>query len=447
MASLQERKGSYRLTFYWNGKRETFTIGEVSAGEAESKAKQADYLLMRLNQRLVALPPGTGIVDFIRYDGNPPPIPITPNAQQPISATLKLAELRDKYLATHESSLEPSTVYGMRLHFKHLAACFGPAFPIAELSLADLQRYVDRRAKAKGKKGRKLSAATIRKELVTLRTAWNYAARMKLLTGRFPDEGLRFPKSTEKPPFQTVAEIQRQLKAGGLSEAEEAELWEALYLTVDEIAELLCHVKASARHDFLYPMFCFAAYTGARRSEIIRTRVADIDFAAKQITIRERKRVKGRTTTRRVPLAAFLCGVLTDWLTIHPGGPWLFCHNGQVFRSKKRSGTTGHQSPQVRPKTTAGRLATVRQRPHQAMSPLTRDEAHDHLRRVLKDSKWEHMRGWHALRHSFVSACASRGVDQRLVEAWAGHMSIEMSRRYAHLWPSVQQEALARVFG
>jgi len=28
---------------------------------------------------------------------------------------------------------------------------------------------------------------------------------------------------------------------------------------------------------------------------------------------------------------------------------------------------------------------------------------------------WEVLRGWHVLRHSFISNCASRGVDQRLL--------------------------------
>jgi integrase len=35
--------------------------------------------------------------------------------------------------------------------------------------------------------------------------------------------------------------------------------------------------------------FCIAAYTGARRSEILRSRVDDIDFDAGTITIREKK--------------------------------------------------------------------------------------------------------------------------------------------------------------
>lgn len=57
------------------------------------------------------------------------------------------------------------------------------------------------------------------------------------------------------------------------------------------------------------------------------------------------------------------------------------------------------------------------------------------------------VRGYHVLRHSFVSACASRGVDLRMLQAWCGHMSADMQRRYMHLYPSVQGEAIKGVFG
>jgi hypothetical protein len=38
--------------------------------------------------------------------------------------------------------------------------------------MTDLQQHVDRRAKKKGLRGKKLSPATIHKEIVTLRTLW-----------------------------------------------------------------------------------------------------------------------------------------------------------------------------------------------------------------------------------------------------------------------------------
>jgi site-specific recombinase XerD len=55
---------------------------------------------------------------------------------------------------------------------------------------------------------------------------------------------------------------------------------------------------------------------------------------------------------------------------------------------------------------------------------------------------WQMMRGLHTLRHSFISACGSKGVDQQLVQKWAGHMNEATSKRYRHLHPSTQQEAI-----
>ncbi|MBI1348764.1 tyrosine-type recombinase/integrase [bacterium] len=77
-------------------------------------------------------------------------------------------------------------------------------------------------------------------------------------------------------------------------------------------------------------------------SELLRLRLTDLDLVAKRATIHEKKRVRGKVTTRSVPLSSFLVGVLQAWLQIHPGAPYLFSHEATVFRSKKRSPTTGH---------------------------------------------------------------------------------------------------------
>ena len=59
---------------------------------------------------------------------------------------------------------------------------------------------------------------------------------------------LRFPKTEDKSPFQTWAEIERQLELGGRSETEQAELWEGLYLSAHEIEQVLDFAEQSARH-------------------------------------------------------------------------------------------------------------------------------------------------------------------------------------------------------
>jgi integrase len=148
-----------------------------------------------------------------------------------------------------------------------------------------------------------------------------------------------------------------------------------------------------------------------------------------------------------MPLTPFLAGVLRDWLAVHPGGPVLFCLAGVVARSKKRSRTTGHRGEKKRASTLKGRMAGVRRREEPPVATLSPKEAHDHFKRTLAGSKWEVLKGWHVLRHSFISACATKGVDQRMLDDWVGHQTDEQRKRYRHLWPSTQQQAIAAVFG
>jgi integrase len=379
MASLQSRGDNQYCQFYYRGRRHTFAIGKVSDAEAEAWAGRVDHLLMRIRQRLLAVPDGVDIVDFLLADGR-----VTESEAPAVAEKITFARLRDRYLETHRNgALEETTLEGIALYMKHLATTLGERFPMHALSPADLQRHVDRRAAMRGFRGM-LSPATIRKAIVPLRTAWNWAVQTGLLSGRFPAQGLRYPKLEEKPPFQTRAEIERRVAAGGLTGRQVDELWDAPFLTREEIDALLGYVERHATQPWVYPRFRFAAHTGARRSEMLRMQVADVDFAGGAVFVREKKRARGRRTTRRVPLTPFLARVLGEWLSNHPGLTHLFCQRGDVPRSKtRRSGPT----------------------------PVTPDEAHDHLRRTLAGSEWAVLRGYHALRRSYISLCVMRGID------------------------------------
>jgi integrase len=194
-------------------------------------------------------------------------------------------------------------------------------------------------------------------------------------------------------------------------------------------------------------MFCLAAHTGARRSEVLRAKVQDLDLEGETILLHEKKRARGRTTTRRVPLSPFLAAVLKEWLGKHPGGQELFCQSDVVGRSKKRSRTTGHRGEATRATSLKGRLATVGVRQRPGPLPVTRDEAHDHFQRTLAGSKWQVLRGWHVLRHSFASNLAAKGVDQRIIDEWMGHQTEEMRKRYRHLFPHQQKQVIRLIFG
>jgi len=425
VVSLQDRNGWFHAFFRYAGRQVSFALKTQSKKEAEAARGTIERSLRRVRDGELAPPPdGVNVAQWLLSGGRPvePVEPAKPPTAQP---AVTLQALAEQYLAANERALEANTLATARVHFRHLRGHFGDEFNVASLTVAGLQGYLA---------ARPVSAATLRLEISTLRTAWNWAD-----LGRFPNKGLRYPKADDKPPFMTRAEIER--RGGG------AALWECLFLTREDVADLLGVVASKATAPWLAPMVAFAAYTGARRSELLRVQVADVDLDARTVLIREQKRKRGQRSTRRVPLSAALHRVLSDWLAVHPGGSSLFCQAGTVRRSKKRSATTGHRGERTRCGTVAGRAAGVRRRDAVEPAAITKDEAHDHLKRTLAGTAWSVLRGWHVLRHSFISICASEGVDPRMLRAWVGHVSEETHRRYTHLIPSQEQAAIGRVFG
>ena len=132
----------------------------------------------------------------------------------------------------------------------------------------------------------------------------------------FPSQGLRYPKTDELPPFQTFEQISKQTKNLDPESTEFKDLWSTVFLNKAEIEELLDHVQKTSRHQFLYPMFVFAAHSGARRSEIMRSRPED--FGSGVVTIRERKRKKRKKSTRQVPISGRLRKAMDAWLRFAP---------------------------------------------------------------------------------------------------------------------------------
>lgn len=124
----------------------------------------------------------------------------------------------------------------------------GENFLLEELTQDHLQSHVQRRA------GMAIRPVTIKKEIDGFRAAWNWGKRVGIVSKEWPGKGLVYPKTKEKPPFQTRQEIQRRIARGGLSESDKAVLWESLYLTAEELKSFLDHVREAARHPFIYPM-------------------------------------------------------------------------------------------------------------------------------------------------------------------------------------------------
>lgn len=411
MAFIEKRGGKFRLIFRYGGKRFRRSLLTDNERAARSSLARVEDNLRRVELGLLEIPDGADISAFLVSDGRA--------LEQPKPKQgLALKELFDAYFAAlPDGNLEPTTLATMRQHLKLLYGHFGESFQVRTLTLTHLQQYVEKRAKQKNGRGKPVTPITIKKAVVTLRTVWNWGIQHELLEKTFPGKGLKYPKAKEKPPFQPYADVEALAKR--LSPEDAFELWECAFLTLPEIDELLKHVKAAARQPFIYPLFVFAAHTGARRSEIMRSRVTDIDFKSNVITIHERKKSHDSRTTRRVPMSPLLSRVMKDWIARHPGGEFTFCQDAVVPRSKTR---------------------------RTAPTAITRDEAHDHFKRTLANSRWSNLRGWHSFRHAFCSNAAAAGIDQRIINAWVGHQTETMVLRYRHMIPNQSQEAIRRVF-
>lgn len=204
-----------------------------------------------------------------------------------------------------------------------------------------LQDYLNTRVRRKGKASVPLSTVTLRKEVATLRACFNWTEQTGLLTGRFPNRGLRFPKGEDKRPFMTWEDIERRVGRGGLTPHETKRFWDSLFLDLRQIDEFLGYVKSHASRPWVYPMCVAAAHTGARRSELARLHIDDIDFEDKTVLVHDRKRVRGQRTTRRVPLTPVLEQVLLQWIQKdHPGGSVLFCHQEKAGHQPAEGETT-----------------------------------------------------------------------------------------------------------
>ncbi len=415
MAWLEnDKSGNFHVCFRLGErkfKKSLKTKNERAAGAACARIEDNIRLL---EMGRLTIPSGANVASYLLSDGKLTGQPETPNS---VSLGKLFAEYRESLPV---DSLEPETLRVARIHTGHIERVLGSRFLLERITLQTLQEYVVKRSKDKGKNGKTLSATTIRKELSTFRTVWTWAISMKYVSQPFPNQNLRFPKTTDKPPFQTRTEIERRVALGGLTDADRNDLWDCLFLRIAEIDEMLDHLKQHSEYDFLYPMAVLAAHTGARRSELVRSQVCDFDFTAGTVLIHEKKRVKGRRTTRMVPLSPKLIAVIQEWFCEKRRSVFTFPRELNVSRERKA---------------------------RQDEDAVTVDEATYHLSKTLSGSKWKDIRGWHIFRHSFISNCAAKGIDQRMIDRWSGHQTDEMRKRYTHLFPDAQQEAISKVFG
>jgi integrase len=178
------------------------------------------------------------------------------------------------------------------------------------------------------------------------------------------------------------------------------------FLTDEEIARLL---EASKTTTEVHAAILCGVDAGLRAGEIKALKWGDLDLKAGLMNV-QRSVHRGIVTspksnrTRTVPLTSRLRNALGA--VRHLTGEWVF------------SGSEG--------------------------GTLTRHELDWQLKKACRSAQLRYT-GWHALRHTFCSHLAMRGVSPRVIQELAGHSSITTTMRYMHLVPGVAAEAVRRL--
>ena len=407
MASLEldPASGRYRVRFRYAGREFKRSARTKHRRVASSVLGQVEETLRLLRLGMAEVPEKVDVGDFIVSGARTRRERAAPSTR--VRTLADLFRVYQQELPT--GAKESRTLEGEKLHFKHLLRHLKSSSRLDSLSSGDVQRYVEKRI-GDSYRGKPTGPDTIRKEISTLRLVWNWARAQGHVDEAPPTDRVVYPKRDEKPPFMTMEEIVRIVDRGDLDEKTVAGLWESLYLTRGEVDRLLEHVAKQSCETFVYPMFVLAAHTGMRRSELVRSEPSDLDFDSRTVLVREKKRSrKHGMSYRRLPMTKLVESVFREYLS----------DKARVGRTLFRPGKP----------------------------TLTEHTATNHFKATLKGSLWRNVRGFHVLRHSFASNAAMEGVDQRMIDEWMGHQTEEMQRRYRHLAPGRQRDAIDTVYG
>lgn len=407
MANLRRHgSGPYHIEFRFQGQKFQRSLRTNSKRDAKRIASVVEQTADYVSLGVLSLPPNATSDDTWRFLVSGGKLLPTEKREAEANATLEQASV--EYLDSYPTgSKEENTIRTERTHLAHLERILGDKKTIRSVTALDIQSYVKKRQKEPGLRGNKVSATTISKELATFDLLWKYGVSRSWCENASPTKLVPKPRASQKLPFMTVEEIERRVSRGGLSEAEIAEHWDALFLRENEIGEVLADLRVASTSlphaRYIYPAIAFCAYTGARRSEMFRALIDDVNG---RVLIREKKRSQEHQITfREVPLHSELESILSKWLDQHPGGQHLFCRRaGKAIEGKT---------------------------------------SQDGLKAALRKSEWKQIRGYHVFRHSFATNLARHGTDQRIIDSWMGHQTEEMRQRYRHLFPEDAKAAIS----
>ncbi len=111
-----------------------------------------------------------------------------------------------------------------------------------EISLQDVEQFIQARLKIR-------DTNTVARERNTLRQFFRWLETQKHIVSSPADKLEPLKSEVDLPEFKTILEVEEMLQRGGLTDREQHEIWDSLYLKPQEVSGLLQTVRQNASHD------------------------------------------------------------------------------------------------------------------------------------------------------------------------------------------------------
>jgi integrase len=326
------------------------------------------------------------------------------------SASITVGEAGDRWIAACESAgLERTTIDSYRSHLNLHIKPFLGARKLSQLTVPTVSEF-ERNLRDGTETQKPRSAAMVKR----------VRADLGALLANAQEEGL--------VARNVVREVRASRRRGKERQAErraKPKLRVGVDIpTPNEIRAVINVLEGPAR-----PILLTDIFTGLRASELRGLRWPNVDFAKRELHVRERAdeykelgRPKSASGERTIPLPPIVVAALREWKRKCPKNEL-----DLVFPSPRGAGIVGLQY-----------LVRACFVPAQIAAGVTLDVPGAHGQ-LVKRAKYP---GLHALRHFFASWCINRKVDgglelpPKLVQERLGHSTIAMTLDvYGHLFP------------
>ena len=171
MAFLENRNGKYRIKFRFEGRQYARSLKTSSQQKADLAKGQIERNLELVSLGLLQVPEDCDVFDFFltgKVEEKPAAEARAKANRKKGNAGLSIERLFKIYFdAFLKESIEENSYGMLQTHRNNLERILGKRTKVATFGTGDIQKYVDKRAKEPGRRG-KVKPVTIRKEVTTL---------------------------------------------------------------------------------------------------------------------------------------------------------------------------------------------------------------------------------------------------------------------------------------